>query len=606
MSLKSILIGFTGFILLLIGSLIILDTYTLKSIVNDAPIVSSVNPSATPLSPQQPSPSKQSASALSQKELSQKDQPSRNVATNTTPKLSQTSSNETPVYQNNRGFNTQANATTGQTLTTAKANQGQTTSSNSDLEQADNNQNNEDKNALEDDKDNLPIFTAGDISGRIFSDGGAIVPNIILTATPYDITAGQSKTAANILNAKTDELGQYSFNAVPKASYRICTQKNEQYTQSCINVLPPQRTADLKISSLSNSITVAGVVSDQAGLPLANVNVRVNVAGASTIKTQADGSYQLAFRMTSSSTPSIQFSLQNYTQISKQIFESQENKSTNVTINASLTTQNNGFVVQGRLIDRQGEPARGQRVRLRSSSDRNKSTQYAISDAEGIFTISGVKPGNDYLPLIITSADYQYNKPENQAVIIVADNVANITIELEKLLLNYQPMALFLATQAQQPISGLTLNLSYRGKFVERAVTDASGGATFEKVPNGNLLLSIASLNLRVSGLSRDKHSGVTILADKGDNEARITVLGENGQAVVCQRATISWSQVQNDLQVNASRSVQSDQSGVIYATDFGSGEHTLGLGQCDGYKNYSGKLDIGTETNFSVTLSPL
>ena len=456
-------------------------------------------------------------------------------------------------------------------------------------------------------EDNLPIFIAGNISGRIFSDGGITVSNLTLTATPYDVTAGQSKTATAVLSTTTDELGQYTFAAVPKASYRICTTKNERFTQSCINVLPPQKTADLKINQLINTITIAGVVSDEAGEPLPNVDVRTNLSGFSAVKTQTDGSYQMVIKTTDLTIPNISFSLKNYTRLSQRLFESTENISSDVVINASLQSENSsGFVVQGRVIDQQGNPARGQRIRLRSSNDLNKSTNYVTSNAEGILTLTNVEPANDYLLNIITSVDYQYNKPENPQTITVADNSSSFTVELEKLQLDYQPMTLFLATQAQQPISGITLSLSYRGKRIARAVTDASGSAVFDRVPSGSLSLSVNPLSLRVTGLSRENHNGITIAADKGDNEARINVTGTSGEAVVCRQSTISFSQRQSDLQVNTSRSVQSDQAGVIYATDFGSGEHTLNLSKCDGYKNYRGSLNIGVETDFSVTLNPL
>ncbi len=439
------------------------------------------------------------------------------------------------------------------------------------------------------------------IVGRVFTDGGQTVADITLTAKPFNIASTDADKPAITLISNTNEQGYYAFRNILNASYRICSNSSDLYSSTCIQVLPPQQTADLKVNRLSDVKTLRGIVTDEQNTPVADVFIRISGSSSSqAARTDANGRYQMPFKTQDNYHHKIHFTKANYQSLAKALPDNSQGN--DYIVDANLTALS-GLTVTGNVVDKNtGDPVTNQRVALYSPNLRY-STSYVSSNIKGQFTIKNVKPAEDYEVRMSTDRNHRYVPTPSSKGISISDSSTVLSLEVESLQFELGTFTATIRNQQHAPLANLTIELSQGSYLIAKQQTDSNGVVSFAEVPAGSLQLYERSLPLRASGIDRNRHDNITLTADHGDQEIRIAVTGTNGQAVVCNRSQLSWRYKENDVSISSSKTVQSDSLGIIRRTDLGSGEHTLSLSGCPEHKNKTQQINIGSQNDINIQL---
>jgi len=475
-------------------------------------------------------------------------------------------------------------------------------------------------NDLEEDTDQISedslkldpqVIIAGDIAGKVIDDDGVALANVIVIATPFDVAEGQDGTARQRLTTKTDSEGSYIFTNVATASYKICNAATKNITRSCIQMLPPQKTADLKVRNLNLQMKVFGQVTDESGSPIKDVNVRLSAQNSVKDTTTNDGRYSIVTSISKDENPTVYFQHTDYSRSTARIMTNQTPQENGYEMNAQLT-RIEGFTVTGRIIDEEGQPVAGQNIGIRDSNNKGVSRRYARSDNNGAVRIQHIAAGEAYSPIVIPSAEYTYKAPEQKITFDVFDNSANFEVVVTSKQLTYSELRLYINNQAQQPVTGVKFNLISAGKSLGSAKTDENGELLFNKVPESYLTLNSSVLPLNVSRISRDLNNGATITADTGENDIIINITGKDNEPIFCKNASIRWFLLQNGMRIQSRKNLVVDQNGRIEGSKFGAGEHELDLKRCtstttdSAHRNKNQKINIGSQIEFLVELDPL
>jgi len=455
------------------------------------------------------------------------------------------------------------------------------------------------------------IIIAGDIAGKVVDDEGVTLANVIVVATPFDVAEGQDSTARQRLTTQTNSEGSYVFANVATASYKICNIATNNISRSCIQLLPPQKTADLKVRSLNRPITVFGQITDESGSPIEGVNVRLSAQKSVTSTTRSDGQYSIETTISKDENPTIYFQHTDYSRSKARIMTNQAAQENGYQMNAQLN-RIEGFTVIGRVIDDEGQPVAGQNIGLRDINNRNGSRRFARSDNNGKVRIQHITAGEGYSPIVLPSAEFTYKAPEPKIAINVFDDSASFEVVVTRKQLTYSELRLYINNQAQQPVTGVTFNLTSAGKSLGNAKTDENGELLFNKVPDSNLTLNSSVLPLNVSRINRDRNNGATITADTGENDIIINITGKDNAPIFCKSASIRWFRLQNEMRIQSRKNLVVDQNGRTEGSKFGAGEHELDLKRCTStttgraHRNKSQKINIGSQVEFNIELDPL
>jgi len=402
---------------------------------------------------------------------------------------------------------------------------------------------------------------AGDISGKVIDDDGVAVANVIVTATPFDVAEGQDSTARQRLTTQTNSEGVYTFNNVATASYKICNTTTNNITRTCIQRLPPQKTADLKVRNLNRPIRVSGQVTDQNGSPIEGVRVQLSVQNSVKDNTTSDGRYSIETTISKDENPTIYFQHANYSRSTARINTNQTTEDNSYQIDTQLNLIE-GFTVTGRVVDEQGEPVAGQNIGIRDSNNRGGSRRYARSDSSGKVSIPHITAGEAYSPVVIPSAEFTYKVPDPKITFDVFDNSASFEVIVTRKQLTYSELRLYINNQAQLPVTGVSFTLTSAGKTIGKTKTDENGELLFNNVPENNLSLNSSVLPLNVSRIKRDRNNGATITADTGENDIIINITGKDSEPVFCKNASIRWFISQNGMRIQSTKTLAVDQNG--------------------------------------------
>jgi len=425
------------------------------------------------------------------------------------------------------------------------------------------------------------VTISGNISGKILDNEGLAVTNGTVTASPFDIAAGQSSEAKRVLSTTTDDQGNYLFTNVATASFKVCSKLSSSHTKNCINLIPPQKSANIKVQSLSKKITVSGRISDETGNPAENIQVRLSARRSVSARSDNNGEYTISLTVSKDDKPTIFFKHNDYSSFNTRVFTKEPTSPDQYEINPQLTKKT-GFTVTATVYDQEGNPVSGQRIGIRGSAGRSE--RYLSSNSNGTVKLKNIPAGDDYVPVVLASPQYTYTNPEPQPI-IVFDNSASFEVRVQKKQNSYGELRLYINNQAQQPVSSVVFELYASGRRLGKSTSDENGELVFNNIPEGNLVLQSRALPLRVSGLKRKEHNGTTIMADEGQNEIIINIIGANGNSVLCKHANINWTLRQAGMNIRSDRTLVVDQNGVIEASGLGAGDHNVTLSRCEGYK---------------------
>lgn len=445
------------------------------------------------------------------------------------------------------------------------------------------------------------------IRGRIVDERGNVIKDLPLTLQLSQGPAAQgmqgtqetqAKLSKQILNARSDDDGAYSFVNLVEGTYRICTVETRGYTAVCQNPRAPHSSADFSLRGTLNG-KIHGMVIDGDGAPLKDVSVSATPGQKNRALSDDKGRFEMAMTVNEALSYQIYFSKKEYqrervTAIGADILETRE-------LNPVLKkAQLKGFDVAGAIYDQSGAAVSGQTVILYSPTIKSAVALRASSGPTGEFTIKYVAAAKDYRLSVATRGGYSFDSAEYQNMEIF-EGMPPIQLQLKS-----GGKGSFSARVIQQngaPLVGEVFTLYAGSAYAGRDTSDTTGEIKFEDVPvkeGGSKLRvsSTASPRYSFSGMSlalAEHQSGVELRVDRGDNDLLVTVVDDDNEPIQGARAVLTWTHNQNGILSQTSRSRGKTSiagSGEINFSELGSGEHRLQV-SLSGYKAYSQPIDI-------------
>lgn len=243
------------------------------------------------------------------------------------------------------------------------------------------------------------------------------------------------------------------------------------------------------------------------------------------------------------------------------------------TVARSLPQVQDKLVVWGTIETNFGEVAEGETIELYSGS--LKERYVAISDEQGGFVFSDVRPASDYRLDVSPRGIFKHYQRRNLEI-STTETILRIVLEpLRVGLLRGQ-----IVNAQGQPVPNLDISLRSLSKDrgIVNARSDAVGLFEIEGFPEGPIEVFSRDVLLRIEGLrfGVDANEVLTLVVDHGRHQLSGRVYDRHGQPLVGAAVLLNWTHWQGEARSVVERRTITDSLGAFTMDDLGEGQHDL------------------------------
>ena len=410
------------------------------------------------------------------------------------------------------------------------------------------------------------------ISGRVLGSNGAPVSGVRLTARHRGSATGPRDNETH--DARSDENGDYKFSALLKGEYDVRTVASTEYPAAGALFRAGMRSADIVLSD-NRTVQIVGRVTDTAGQPLVDVEVKPSGKDAVTVWTDGAGNFRTQGPGgLAGTTFSVTFRREGYLEEQAYVGPTDVNAGGEARLDVQLLSMDGTVKVSGVLRGADGKMVAGESVQLDSPSLDNRYRE--TSQPDGSFVFPAVEPGGDYRLSIHPRSAYESHYQQSI-------NIQPPSLSLSATL---QPLETGRVTGRMmdsdgRPVGGFSMTLrSNKSQSYYLEVTGDDGGYfTIDNSPAGNLTFATRSKpQFSVSGISLEPGGSVDaeLVIDWGDNEFSGRVLDSSNSPITGASVQLSGRYVGRGIQSSSIRRATSDAGGRFRFSELGGGMHTL------------------------------
>ncbi len=426
------------------------------------------------------------------------------------------------------------------------------------------------------------------IAGRILNRRGDPVSGIEIRARRYDPATNRFSSRQN--SARSLAGGRYLIEGLAAGDYQLRTTGNDRYTSAAIYVRAGFHSADIVLND-GHQLRVVGTVTDNADYPLAGVEVIPSRGGRSATTDEA-GNYELSVLAQRNRTYSIRFQAAGYTDEIGSFVGAEVMGITETRLDARLRPAGNSQVT-GMVTNEFGNVVVGARIWINSPS--LKTTYRARSDANGFYSISGIKAGSDYQLTATVRGLYEryIRRP-----VAITDGGSTLDITLRSIAGGR--VVGNMVDVLGEPVPSFTLLLT-SSKAAGRTVPvvgDDNGYFAVDKVPEGRLTFVTRSqprVSIRGAELTATSEVFVRLVIDWGVHDLVGRVTDISGNPLPGVDAALTWRHEAGLILSSSSRRTLTDAEGLFRFTQLGPGVHRLDL-MANGYQRYNSNVDVSGE----------
>ena len=324
----------------------------------------------------------------------------------------------------------------------------------------------------------------GSIRGQVtYADTGVPAVDVVIVAVPKGYLNGRNK-------ATTDENGRYSLKDVQAGEYRVQVSKENtiEWTASAksgVKVTEGKTTEGVDLALIKGGVISGSVVETSTGRPAAGVSVHVHAASVHyLLTTESDGTFSLRC-------PPEGYQLR-LLWAPKGYCPPDGSETHSVTVRDGEAVKVRRFEIArglafvGRVVDPQGRPVSGVRVRVVKTG----SPIIADTDARGCFRLLGLLP-NSRLTLKVTDAKARIGAN------VVADIPGEPAEELEIKLLPFAALTGRVVDPEGSPIVDRKVHLvevaNGAGGRMKHRITREDGRYDLDAVPGTSVFITASS-----------------------------------------------------------------------------------------------------------------
>jgi protocatechuate 3,4-dioxygenase beta subunit len=425
------------------------------------------------------------------------------------------------------------------------------------------------------------------ISGRVLDSNGAPVSGTKLTARHRGSATGPRDSETH--ETRSSDNGDYEFSGLIQGDYDVRTVATTEYPAVGALFRAGMRSADIVLSD-TRTIQISGRVSDTAGQPLADVEVKPSGKDAVTVWTDGAGNFRTqAPGGLAGTTFSVTFRRESYVEKQAYVSPADVNSGGEARLDVQLLSLAGTVKVSGILRGADGNMVAGESVQLDSPSLNNRYRETSQSD--GSFEFPAVEPGGDYRLTVHPRSAYESHYQQS------------IDIQPPSLLLSatLKPLETGRLTgrmmdEDGRPIGGFTMTLrSNKSQSYSVNVTGDDGGYfTNDNAPAGNLTFATRSKpQFSVSGINLQPGGSVDaeLVIDWGDTEFTGQALDGSNRPVAGASVQLSGRFVGRGIQSSSLRRTTTDADGRFRFSELGGGMHTLTI-KMNGFETATQAID--------------
>ncbi|MGM7701591.1 carboxypeptidase regulatory-like domain-containing protein [Pseudalkalibacillus sp. Hm43] len=352
------------------------------------------------------------------------------------------------------------------------------------------------------------------IDGFLAPDPGVISGTVTGTEGPLEGAAVKviDVNGSSIGSGITDGDGTFSIGNLPVGTFAVTILAANHHSISQGVTISPGEFETLSFTLVPEPGSIAGTVLDENGTPISGtvINVLLNGLIIGSNLTDENGSYSFQ-----------DLQPQSYQLTADQPGYGMASIGAVVISNETATANFNLLsifgVISGTVTDSDGNPLNNKTIYL-NVFDQNDSFVYSVlAQPDGTFSIPEVKPG-DYL-LTVTTEGYE---SKTSGVSVEPDEVTDLTVPLSVLGGNLSVQVI--EDDTSVPIPGVITDIyNETGIPITSGVTDQEGKTTFEKLPEGQVVVSAVAPNYTNASKGAIIESGVT-------KETTLAVTPETGE----------------------------------------------------------------------------
>jgi len=312
------------------------------------------------------------------------------------------------------------------------------------------------------------------------------------------------------------------------------------------------------------------------GEPLDGVDVRAIGQSDGAGFTDREGFYELALEVSKSKPAyTLQFVRDGYRK-KRSVFELQEMENPGqIRVDTELEPVQELVEVSGTVLDKKGEPVRGEKVQLYSETARQRYT--AVSDSIGEIWFEEVETSSDYSVSVHPKDSYRDFSILNVEITLAGADLEIVLEPLDRGKLTGQ-----MVDPEGKPVPEFSLwlrNLDAINQPVLTVTSDQQGFFEVDEVEEGALILETHSSPLySISGihLSAGEEKDIRLVLDRGNHQVAGLVLDDRGEPVTASELFISSFRRDSGMRIHAVRRAITDAAGYFLFTQVGSGYHTI------------------------------
>lgn len=424
------------------------------------------------------------------------------------------------------------------------------------------------------DRDGDRDDTGVTISGSVLDDDGIPIPGIQVDGRAME--AGQLDPASQI----TDRLGMFRFDSLERGEYALSVAESQDFYSAHVQVRAGSASVEIHLQP-KRSVTVYGLVHDDAGMPLSDVLVRL--LGAAETRSAHDGAYRISGpHAKAGQLPVVEFRHPDYRVQRHAVRGSDLRAGSDVQLDVTLELREESAMVHGQISGPSGEPVGNARVWV--SSSRPLVHRQTHSDDSGHYVLDRLEPGGHFL--LGVAPPQGYSTWVSRPLAIPAGSSRH-DIEVER----DDQGALFGSVISPQgrPLERFALwarTISPVGRNPVAVVTDDSGNFWIPELLAGQVQLESRSLpRLEARGIQIEpgQEHQIVVPMDWGESWLFGSVVNEHGEAIAGATLSLQWGEQYPDLYSTSVRQARSDLDGQFVFSNLGATHYEL-VARADGY----------------------
>ncbi|MEJ2273687.1 MAG: carboxypeptidase-like regulatory domain-containing protein [Woeseiaceae bacterium] len=424
------------------------------------------------------------------------------------------------------------------------------------------------------------------ISGRVLAPGGVPVAGVKVVARP---SSGSRDKRTH--ETRSGESGDYEFGGLLQGEYNVRTAATANFAATGGLFRAGTQSADLLLRG-NQTVLISGRVTDAAGLPLAEVEVKPSSKDGVTVWTDVGGNYRTQFpSMAPGTSLSVLFRLDGYLEERAYVNQNDVGPTGKARLDVQLMSLEGTVKVSGVLRGSDSALLAGELVQLNSPSLNNRYRE--TSAADGTFLFAAVEPGGDYRLTIHPRSRYEsyYQQP-----IDVQSPSVSLTVTLKPLKTGRLTGRMVDADGSAIPEFSMALKSNRSQSAYVDVTSDRDGYFRVEHTPAGNLMFSTRSRpQLNVSGITLEPGGAAdaTLVLDWGDNELQGRVRDNSRRPVSGASVQLSGRHVGGGIQSSSLRRTTTDADGNFRFSELGPGMHAISV-RMNGFESADRAIDVG------------